>query len=184
MQSQIIYTKLRNELNNELKSELQVVHIFLLIRKFLETKNLKSKYPILNLYSNWVLHSELSHKPTRNYFIGKFEPHVNDGVDSDEVGRNIILNQRHFFVLNELKAKLSDFLKQSNLPNLLTIRPHWPKFMQLLLEILMECPIKINGNKIDSLFLVKDSAGKYCYRFHLGKRLKDNKNVIKIKVKI
>ena len=184
MQSQIIYAKLRNELNNDIKSELQVVYILLQTRKLLETKNLKSKYTTLNLYCNWVLHGQLDGFLTRKYFSDKFESYVNDGVNSKEAGRNIIINQRHFFVLNELKIQLSSFLKQNNLPERLTFRPHWTNFMKLLLGILMECPIIINGSKIDYLSLTKDNAEKYCYRFHLRRKLKDNKNVIIIKLAI
>lgn len=184
IQSQIIYAKLKNELNNEIKNELQVVYILLQTRKLLETKNLKSSYPALNLYCNWVLHGQLDYPSTIKHFSNKFEPFVHNSDNCKEAGRKIIISQRHFFVLNELKAELSNFLKKNNLPDALTFRPHWPIFMKLLLKILMECPVKINGTEIDTLSLIEENDGRYCYRFHLSKKLQDNKNVIKIKLEI
>ena len=184
MQTRIIYTKLLNELNNDITNESQIVYILLQIRKLLEIKNLKPTYPTLNLYCNWVLHSKLDHPATKRYFLDKFESYIDNRVDSKEVGKNIILNQYHFFVLNELKTQLNDFFKQNNLPSILTTPPSWTKFKKLLLEILMECPIEINGNKIVGLSLTKDNVGKNCYRFSLKRKLKDKKNVIKIKLLI
>ncbi|AHB40251.1 TPA: hypothetical protein DHW62_04085 [candidate division WWE3 bacterium] len=59
MQSQIL-EKLKKELGKDIENESQVVYILSLIRKLLEIEKLKSRYPILNFYCNWTLHSEMT----------------------------------------------------------------------------------------------------------------------------
>ncbi len=59
VKSQIL-DKLKVELQKDVENELQVVYILSRIRKLLEIEKLKSKYPILNFYCNWTLHSEIT----------------------------------------------------------------------------------------------------------------------------
>lgn len=183
-QSQLINAKLRAILNENITSEQQVVYIFSKIRKLLEVNNLKGQYIVLALYCDWVLHGELSYDKTKRYFKGKFETMYDNEPNTKDMGENILISQHNFFVLNELRSQLSVFLEKESLPKIIVIRPNWTKFTELLLEILMECPVIIDGDKITDLSLVRDKGGEYIYRFHLKSKLKDGKNVIKIKLKL
>ncbi len=55
-----IQEKLHAELLKQIKNEMQVVYILSKIRKILEIDKAKNKYPVLNFYCNWTLHSEMN----------------------------------------------------------------------------------------------------------------------------
>lgn len=54
-----IIEKLRKELNTGITTEPQVVYLMAGIRKLIEHDNLQAKFPALNFYCNWVLHTKL-----------------------------------------------------------------------------------------------------------------------------
>lgn len=88
MQTQIL-DKLRKELQKDIRNEAQVVYILSRIRKMLELGKHKSKYPILNFYCNWVLHSEIN----------------------DTEGKSVNFMLREFIEKPEEKYKMSFHLK-------------------------------------------------------------------------
>ena len=98
-----------------------------------------------------------------------------------EIANDIKSNQIDFFKLNELKTELKNFIASNKLPNkLVEDSAHWIIFIELLLEILKECPIVFNHGKIERLSLDEDKKGYVYYRF----RLRNNRNIVKIKLKI
>ena len=58
--------KLDVELRRPIENELQVVYIFVALRKLLEHDGKKDAYPVLNFYCNWVVHTRLSKSPIAN----------------------------------------------------------------------------------------------------------------------
>ena len=182
MSTKISHMKLRRELSKDIVDELQVVYILSQIRKIIDDEKTENKYDILYLYCDWVLHSKLDRPKKRRYFINKFDSQLVNEDTSTKIARTILINQRHFFVLNELKKQLGIFFRDKNISSKLIVRLEWSKFIELLLAILMECPVDIGGNKIKSLSIVKDKLGKYVYRFYLINII-DDKNIIKIKLK-
>lgn len=128
MRSEIV-DKLRIELNREINTEPQVVYVLSRIRKILEITREKSKYPILNLYCNWVLHSEIT----------------------ETEGKKVNLMLREFIEVPENKYKLSfhldflrelnDFLNKNALPTFNNGK--WIKFRFLLTNIISETPIEV-----------------------------------------
>lgn len=182
MGTKISQMKLHRELSKDIVDESQVVYILSQIRKIIDDEETEIKYDILYLYSDWVLHSKLDRPKKRSYFINKFDSQLVNEDTSTKIARTILINQRHFFVLNELKIQLGNFFRDNNISSKIFVRPGWSKFIELLLAILMECPVDIGGNKIKSLSIVKDGSGKYVYRFHLINIIDDN-NIIKIKLK-
>lgn len=182
MNTPISHIKLSKELAKNIVDESQVVYILSQIRKIIDDENISIKYDILYLYCDWVLHSKLDRPKKRKFFIDKFDSQLVNKNSSTEIARTILINQRHFFVLNELKKQLENFLCDKNIPSNILIRPGWTKFVELLLAILMECPVDIGGNRIKSLSIAQDDLGRYVYRFQLV-NIVDDKDIIKIKLK-
>ena len=139
----------------------------------------------LKVFSDWVLHHELTYRNTITYFSSKFEPHIDLNATSKEVSKVILSNQRDFLKLNELKTELDRFLKLHKLPtDIIDNNSNWIRFITLLLEVLKDCPVKINSSKIENLTITEDKNGINCYRFKLRISLSDKKDIIKIKIKI
>ena len=174
----LILEKISKELKSGIDTEAKTLYLLAEIRKVI---NLDGDYPLtLNIFCNWILHSELNHRNTIRHFLNKFESYIDYSVDDKTIARNITSNQSDFLKLNELKTDLREFLKKNNLLHELTDNPrYWFRFVDLLLEILKECQITFNGRNIRALSVVKDKNGFNCYSFHLR-----NGKVLKIKLKI
>lgn len=179
----LILEKIAKVLNSEIGTEAKTLYLLAEIRKVL---NLDKKYPPnLSIFCNWALHSELNHNNTREYFLRKFESYIDNVTTGQKMAEKILSNQANFFKLNELKIDLEEFLKENNLPqNLTNTSSQWTGFIKLLLEILKECQITFDGDKIKKLSIIEDKNGKICYRLHLKNRSISKKNILKIKLTI
>lgn len=99
-----IESKLEVELKKRIKSELQIVYILSRIRKLLEIENLKSKYPVLNFYCNWSLHSEIT---------------KTDGKKINTILKEFIERPEKRYILSlhyQFRKELTNFLKDKELP--------------------------------------------------------------------
>ena len=182
---QLILKKLSKELASGIHTEESVLYFLAETRKILDLDNKANKGTVLYIFCNWVLHSKLDHKNTKTYFSNKFERYIDKKTNSKEVSKKILSNQRDFFKLNELKNELRDFLNQNKLKDSITSSSsRWIKFITPLLEILKECPIEVDSSGTDSLSITEDKKGISCYRFKLKNHLSDNRNIIKVKIKI
>ncbi len=180
----IILKKISKLLKEGIDTEAKVVYFLAEIKKILDLTNDRTVFS-LKIFRDWVLHSELTYPNTITYFSNKFEPYIDASLTSKEVAKAILSNQRNFFKLNKLKNDLGTFLKKNKMQtSIIDNGRYWIKFITLLLEILKECPIKINSLKIETLIITEDRKGISCYRFKLKNFLSDKRNVIKIKLKI
>lgn len=126
MQTQLL-DKLRGELQKDIESEAQIVYILSRIRKLLEIEKLKSKYPILNFYCNWVLHSEIN----------------------DTEGKTVNSMLREFIEEPEEKYKMSfhlqflkqlrNFIQDKGLP--VPTKEYLVQFRYLLQHVISDTPI-------------------------------------------
>lgn len=179
----VIVEKISKELKAGIDTEAKVVYLLAEIRKILNLTN--DRRISLIVFRDWALHSELTYPNTISYFSNKFESYIDTNSNSKDVSSAILSNQREFLKLNELKTELESFLKVYELPtNIIDNNSCWMRFITLLLEILKDCPVKINSPKIDNLTITEDKNGVNCYRFKLKTFLADKKNIIKIKIKI
>jgi hypothetical protein len=177
-----ILNKINREIKSGIRTEAQVVYLLVEVKKILELE-LEKCNNTLSLFRNWAVHTELKHRNTISGFENRFSKHIIFTSKAKDVGKNILLDQKNFFKLEELKNELKIFLEQKGLTTKLTDEKYrWSKFKELLLEIAQECRIQINGKEINSLSVEKDSSGRYTYRLYLNKKFSDGKNVIKIKL--
>lgn len=121
--------KLTFELKKEITNELQIVYILSRIRKILETKKIKDKYPILNFYCNWSLHSEMTKTDGKaiNNILKEF---IEKPQERDRLGF-------HMKFLEQFKS----FLKDNNLPQL--SEKNLVNFRFQLQKIIADTPIEV-----------------------------------------
>lgn len=127
-QSQI-EIKISAELNKDIVNELQVVYILSRVRKLLEIKKLKSKYPILNFYCNWALHSEVT---------------KTDGKEINTILREFIQKPEEKYKLSfhsQFTDQLMDFLKNHQLPILRGEK--LDNFVYQLGKVISDTPIEV-----------------------------------------
>lgn len=122
---EILLVKLKTELEQEIKSEAQLVYVFSLIRKILESQKLKNEYKKLNFYSNWALHAELDKTDALVDVLSDF--------DNDE-------NKYNFLSFKSLKDDLTSFLEFFKLPKKI-IDNDFDKILNLLIIIYEYCPL-------------------------------------------
>lgn len=122
-----ILQKLNRELNKKIKNECQVIFILSRIRKFLELKDLKTKYKILNFYCNWALHVKIDRTDCVRSILKDFIEHK----DNDR-----------FLFLEDFKDELKIFLEDFDLPmDILKIENYKP-FFRLLVDIYSDTPVE------------------------------------------
>lgn len=124
-----IEEKLTIELQKEITNEMQVVYILSRIRKILEIKKLKSKYPILNFYCNWVLHSEIT---------------KTDGKEVNKILKEFIEKPDEKYKLSfhsQFVGQLVSFLLKNGLPTLSGIQ--LDAFVYQLGKVISDTPIEV-----------------------------------------
>ena len=98
MKNEII-EKISRELEFGIDTQSKVVYLLAEIRKIMSLTN--NRTISLRVFSDWVLHNELTYRNTITYFSNKFESYININSNSKEVSRVILSNQREFLKLNE-----------------------------------------------------------------------------------
>ena len=126
------------------------------LRKLLEQmgRDLRRKYPILNFYCNWVVHSskdrdnqaivEIIQKIDNSIITGHNFPDKKYFMPSDDSGLE-------FISLAHLKNDMKKFFDQLDLPNSIFSDNKWSPFRDLLIQVLRDQPIK---NPTDTVKLV------------------------------
>lgn len=175
-----IVEKINRELKNEIIEECHVVFILSRMRKVLEINNQKSKYELINFYSNWVLHSKLDGPSTIRIIKNIFEQDIDCAKSAKENANKIKISNKKFFVFSNLKQQMDDFFNEYNL-SVGLLNNNWTLFVKLLLDIIKECPIILGSLKLSRIELLQNDKGIYFYKFYLV-GLKD-KPIIKLKFK-
>ncbi len=124
-----IIEKLNRELISQIKTEPQVVYILSRIRKILEIENIKDKFPVLNFYCNWSLHSEIS---------------KTDGKKINAILKEFVENKEKQYKLNlhlKFAEEFNTFLKSHFLPTL--DGKQLNNFRFILGQVISDTPIKV-----------------------------------------
>lgn len=165
-----IIEKLKREINRNIKEECQVVYILSKVRKLLEIDKSKDAFPYLNMYCNWSLHNNLSHKNTISSLLNLIEKDIDLKNNGHEIAHKLKNKHQNFFKLLIVKEELFKFLNKIKLtPD--NLENNWSLFMKLLLDIIEDSPInfeeiKRGDKRIKEIKLIK-KEGVYMYRFSL-----------------
>ncbi len=176
---ELIYNNLNNEIQKDIVNKLQVVYILVQTRKLLELKEQKRNYEVLNLFCNWSLHARLGWEPTRKFFEEKIEPCIDKDWEYETIKAKL-KKENNFFDLSELKNELSKLLSDYGCITISSKK--WRSFIRILLEVLEECPVEYESDKIKGLSIV-DVETTPTFRIHLKFNLTNGKNIIKVKLK-
>lgn len=131
-----IQDKLRREFRKGIRNESQVVYVLVEIGKLLEQTKQKDKYPIINFYRNWVVHSKLTSSAMASNIVFDFDEFIKTG--------NTVLP-------SQLKEMVSPKGLLEEMNKLLTIhkirfpayknRKAWKTFIKHLAEVIVEVPL-------------------------------------------
>lgn len=138
--------KLKKELQKEIKEECQVFCIMARIRKTLEHYNFKNKFPVLNLYCNWVFHTKLDRT---DIVRGIFKKRLPDGKT---IGS--------FLAFDHLRKEIKTFFKNFYLSEM--NEESEEQFIKILSDILIETPLIIYYPTIVELNLIRYKSDMTC----------------------
>lgn len=158
-----IVAKLSKEMMEPISSERQVVYILAEMRKLLELNNEKSKYPALNFYCNWALHSKLSRSSEASNIVTMFDGAEGflTQLDTTPPGTTIPdldwswMNDWHNRIaLVSLREELRTFSTANDIiGRLLEDDNEWLMFLQCYGAVIEDCPLICTD---DSLQYVKE----------------------------
>ena len=156
-----ILRKLRQEIDQGITTEKQVVYILHLIRKMLEkTKGQweKKEFSFLEFHCNWVLHTSMD-RPFAQKFLELVEPghkEMKRGVRIEELSlsprqkedfKNIRLEPRSEIAILldflRFRKQLIEFLIKYNLPVFVYYDLDWVEFLYLYGCVIQDCPITV-----------------------------------------
>lgn len=143
----IIIEKVSNEISKGISTESQVLYVLAEIRKVLKDHDQNSaNYPILSFFCDWSLHVRMDRHAARQML---------DRVQDFYRGLDSYLSLRKntsffpFVTLIVLRRELRLFFERNNL--LLDITndvKKWERFLFLLLDIIIDCPLISNSGYI------------------------------------
>lgn len=149
-----IIEKLGIHLNKGIKSESDVVYLFIEIGKFLEqTEN--RDFRLLRFYRNWVAHHKIDRESAFKLagdFPERMESFIDDFFKRD-VSRYDQLSEEisKFIAFNNLFLELNRFLDSNGISNPITTKEEQLSFSYLLIDILSDVPLVFPPDKFDNL---------------------------------
>ena len=162
-------------------SQSDVVRMLSVIRQYLEKKKIKGKYPQLNFFCNWVLHTELSdssvcyrmlEKIGDAYLLALGDKKIHE--DSSETPQKFIDKVSDFFAINVLRKELILLFRILDLPlYLFGNQKNWQQFSNALIQELLEKPIKY-PNYVEQRSNLASSENKVAVKDN--KQLRDGAN--------
>jgi hypothetical protein len=159
--------KITKELLSLIRSEKQVVYLLAEVRKKLELdKQSCTKFPTLNMYCCWVLHTELNRKEAIN-FLEALD--FNNNVDAEKI------------TLETFRLEFKDFLTSLELPIDIT-EDEWFQFRKFFLRIISDTPLinnKAKGKEIKELRLNQGTLNShFVHKIIYGDGTENEKGVI------
>jgi hypothetical protein len=159
--------KISKELTSLIRSEKQITYLLVEIRKKLELDNSsRIKFPTLNMYCCWVLHTEMSRKEAINFL-------KTINFKNKERAQKISLEA--------FRLEFKDFLTSLELPIYLT-EDEWFQFRKYFLRIISSTPLKnkrAKGQEIKELRLVNGiTDSHFVYKIVYGDGSEDEIGII------
>jgi hypothetical protein len=158
-----ILNKLRGFLvkYDPLTEECQVVYLLVEIRKLLDKNNFSDgRFDTLRFYCDWALHTKKSRKLEVIVSIVKgiersiLEAHMFPN------GQVVPFGNAHidFIYKKELKGNMQSFFYEFSLPGSMFSERSWIAFLNLLIQVLVDQPIELDGKIIKSLCFIPGQA--------------------------
>jgi len=151
MENELI-EKLKKALTGPIEREEQVLYIMAETRKLMEQLLKGSsvqEYPLLNFYCNWALHAEINNTSPAQKIL--------ETIEKDYKNKQFEKSRELEFVgFKYLREEIKLFLEKSGLPiDLCTVEEKWESFRKLLLDVLIDCPLKPKNGPIEEFVYKK-----------------------------
>src|SRR5215831_6831814 len=149
METDAIERKLNRELlSAEPWTEKRVVYFLVQIRRILEQeKKLKKKYPALNFFCCWAVHSKAKGGGAERILKRFDDAHLYLAQsDSNSIPDQVIQTLGTTMSLRKFYTDVESFLGERNLPtSILEIRQRWLEFLESYYAIIQDCPFVLSG---------------------------------------
>jgi hypothetical protein len=153
-----IEKKLNRECKEPITSERQVVYILAEIRKLLELENGQNRYPSLNFYCNWALHSRISSSAEARRIVEIFDRAERFFVQMENTpaGQQVLdpdlvwMDQLNPEVeLQNLKREFREFCDLHHITGLLVSdEEEWLRFLQQYAGVIEDVPLISSDNSL------------------------------------
>ena len=151
--------KIREQLEQGISTECQVVYLLVEIRKLLDRKRTDcAQYGSLRLYCNWAVHVELS-KAQAQEIVKKADQLYSKLIKAIPITEEEKNDCRRVFTLEIFKDELNRFLSENELEPLPDAE--WNDFLTSFLNVIEDCPLvcraqRANVGEIDEVVLIKE----------------------------
>jgi hypothetical protein len=158
-----IVSKVNDHLTAGIRKEADVMYTLAEIRKILEETGATPAYPVLDFYTNWVVHSALDrHRWAREGLVT-----IEKAVDGFQNGRSrpeqVLTAVTSVLSFQKLHSELLKFGTEYGIAFDGVSFEEWRTFATLLLDILVDCPLvsKSANATVRSLALSRDFSFVY-----------------------
>lgn len=132
----------------DIQSESEVSHLMSLFRKIIEhlSENERGKYFILRFFCDWTLHIKIERSIAGMEILNRLNEIL---VEAKKEQDNNVIKTKIFEAVSfdGLRNEMSELLCNLGLSNNLTSNNQWRRFLGLLTEIILDCPIKFPDKK-------------------------------------
>jgi hypothetical protein len=143
MARDVLIQKIRDTLVAGVESEQAVVYLLVETRKLAD----RDKYedPVLRMFCNWVVHTDLANKGEGStLLLAAVDKEIDDAVAS-----NKSIDSLPIFRFETFKESLRQFLRHFKLPDeLVQVEKKWRPFIMLYSSVVSECPIIYSASKV------------------------------------
>ena len=169
-----ILKKLNEHISSGINREADVIYLLVQIRKILEQEDLKDIYTFLDLYCDWVLHTNITSKKNQQ-ILGKINLAVAALEDPDNIDYpDALENLNKAISLDGLYRDMKNLFQSKNLNDNLFSIDNWKKFGGLLISILKDIPLVASGEQLISTFSFAEAVD-VSHSFRIRIKLPDNR---------
>jgi hypothetical protein len=153
-----IVSKLNDHLTSGIRKEADVMYTLAEIRKILEQTGTTPAYPVLDFYTNWVVHSALDRHRWAWEGLGMIEKAVDGFQNGRSRSEEVLTAVTSVLSFQKLHSELLEFGRQYGIAFDKPSFEQWREFAVLLLDILIGCPLvtKSTTATVRSLALSRD----------------------------
>lgn len=144
-----IVPKLRSELEQGIRTEVQVVYLLTGIRKILEQDDSDGRFQNLKEHADWVLHSRLKGEFAQRVLtvFAEARPHFIAGTDFHDLPEPVQSKVHQVSNMQRFREELSEFLQSHDLPDFISGGlDNWTHFLHLYAKVIKDCPLVIRGD--------------------------------------
>lgn len=153
-----LLSKLTGALAKPVRTECQVVYLMVELRKLMDRQDATQHYPVLRLFCDWTVHTNIDRNRAAEPLIREFD----NAVESVRGGNGMPLQFLDFLSLSHFRQQFRKFLDANGLPKaVVDDGDAWTRFLDLYSDVVSDCPISYTRSQlpfklISSLTLTKD----------------------------